>query len=361
MLPGPSSISEADKIVLFLGQYSSQWKTLELYSEEPIISFPANLRGPFTALRAFSVHSESTPLPVLLNATAVREVKIQDFSLSSWQTSLPWDQLTMVEFGYCTHSDCLEMLRHTRNIEILRIHQLTPRVPVLTIPSVCTLPRLHTVDFGPYFRDSDILWHLALPALNHLHLHSFSSECVEQFKSLVTRSGRSPRLLDLHVGDEFGRELDVGYLDVFPSVRALRVVCPSGANTRLHGKFNEFRKLFETIAQTPSILPALESIHIDHWDAEIPLSPLVQMLAARTADAQAETKLQSFTLTFEHDCDNWADLDLVERDHEVENALASLRELRSHGLEVDIRSSFKWLSGNVNSGMIERVNEVKSQ
>ncbi|KAJ6466158.1 hypothetical protein C8R47DRAFT_1079047 [Mycena vitilis] len=192
--------------------------------------------------------------------------------------------------------------------------------------------------------------------------------------NLIIRSGHSPEALDLYLEgwDLDDLEIMLECLNVFVSVRSLKVMGPVRGNTK-----GGLQQLFQGIAQNPSIVrlalckrcvrikdklhtsqegkslivPALETIHINHRQDNIPLSPLVQMLAARTMNAQTGAKLRKITLAFEDDCDNLDSIDPVERDRKVEKTLEQLRELRSQGLEVDVRSSYKWLSKNIGTQM----------
>lgn len=322
----PASPSqESDAILRILGQHSSQWRSLELTSHGPI-TFPADVRGPFSSLTKLSVETYPTSdgpttIPALLDARCLRKLRLENILMVDWQISIPWAQLTTLELLFYSIDECLEFLAHTPNLEVLLVSSETlgsPPDPVTSPP--CYLPRLHTFRVGSE-PSSDILPYLILPSLDHLSI--WLENDADLLERLVGRSGCPLRKLALFLCYmEFTPMHDC--IMSMPSVRDLTLTCPGGTNGSLSA-------LFSMMAEDPFILPALESLMIDDCQVHIDLCPLVQMLAARAGDEGMEgaAKLTSFKLTFDaadlrEDAEIWAR-------PEVEAALDRLRGLRSQG------------------------------
>ncbi|KAJ7136862.1 hypothetical protein C8R44DRAFT_868957 [Mycena epipterygia] len=133
-----------------------------------------------------------------------------------------------------------------------------------------------------------------------------------------------------------------------PSLRGLEM-------TLLGGSSHEFSTLFTTLAEDPSILPALESLTIDKCQTKIELPPLARMLAARTGGMDGVAKLKCFGLFFDHDDLHYDSVDFKQQDEDVELALDQLRSLRSEGLKLEIESSIKWFGRDIDSQMIKAI------
>ncbi len=77
------------------------------------------------------------------------------------------------------------------------------------------------------------------------------------------------------------------------------------------------------------------------------------MLAARWAPIAGVSQLKSFRLIFHQQYqDSYAEVNMKEQNKDVELALAELGDLRSQGLQVDVQSTIKWLSGNITSQIV---------
>ncbi|KAJ7854660.1 hypothetical protein B0H13DRAFT_2206211 [Mycena leptocephala] len=347
----PTSPSpESDQILRILGQYSSQWKSLDLASNGPF-SFPADVRGPFPHLTTVALwaHPSSlgaTTIPTLVNAPHLREVQLDAIELVDWRTSVPWTQLTNLDLLFHDVLECLEILTYTPNLEVLTFRtDHGPEDPILLAPPM--LHRLHTLKLGPD-GGNELLPYLNLPALDDLRLSSVTWESVEAVAALITRSGCSPTTLLLSFYDPEEVECMHDFLSRVPSARSLHMLCPGITNAH-------FRILFDSLSEDP-ILPALTSLIIDECVTEIPLRPLLRMLAARRAPIAGVSQLKSFRLIFHQEYqDNYAEVNMKEQNKDVELALAELGDLRSQGLQVDVQSTIKWLSGNITSQIIKEI------
>ncbi|KAF7338958.1 C3H1-type domain-containing protein [Mycena venus] len=351
----PTSPSpESDRTLRILGQYSSQLKTLDLASNGPI-SFPADIRGPFPYLTSIALlaHPSSfgpTTMPILLDAPRLREVRLDAIDLVDWRTSVPWIQLTSLDLLFHDVLECLEILTYTPNLEVLVFRtDEGPEDPIFSPPP--SLPRLHTLNLGPD-GSNDLLPHLTLPALDNLRLDSVTNESVEAVTALITRSGCSPTTLLVSFYNSEEAECMHDLILCVPSVRNIHMLCAGVTSAHFTG-------LFDSISKHSSILPALTSFTIDECCTEIPLRPLVQMLAARRSPMEGIAQLNSFKLLFHQEYyDVYAEVNMNAQNKDVGLALEQLCALRSQGLQLDIQSTIKWLSGNVTPKMIEEINAV---
>ncbi|KAJ7827384.1 hypothetical protein B0H13DRAFT_2290272 [Mycena leptocephala] len=306
----PTSPSpESDQILRILGQYSSQWKRLDLASNGPF-SFPADVRGPFPHLTTVALWAHpslgATTIPALVNAPHLREVQLDAAELVYWRTSFPWTQLTNLDLLFHDVLECLEILTSLLSGRIM-------------------LHRLHTLKLGPD-GGNELLPYLNLPALDDLRLSSVTWESVEAVAALITPS---PTALLLSFYDPEEVECMHDFLSRVPSVRSFHMLCPGITNAH-------FRIIFDFLSEDP-ILPALTSFIIDEYVTDIPLRPLIRMLAVRRAPIAG---------------DNYAEVNMKEQDKDMELALAGLGDLRSQGLQMDVQSTIKWLSGNITSQIL---------
>jgi hypothetical protein len=132
-------------------------------------------------------------------------------------------------------------------------------------PSPCP-SRLHTLDLGAD-GSNELLPHLTLPALEHLHLTSVNSECVEAVDELVTRSRCSPTTLRVSFYEPESIEAMHDCISRAPSVRNLEMLCAGVTSA-------DFSRLFDSISKDHSILPALTFFTIGECTAQIELRSL---------------------------------------------------------------------------------------
>ncbi|KAJ6576962.1 hypothetical protein DFH09DRAFT_355259 [Mycena vulgaris] len=346
----PSPSQESDAVFRILAQHSSRWRSLDLVSNGPI-SVAVDVRCSFSSLEKLSLRAHPsadgpTIIPSLLNALHLRELCLDSVELMHWDTTIPGSQLTTLELWFHGVDECLEMLAHTPNLEVLIFRSEMPGSPPdpSTFPP-CILRHLHTIDIGAE-SSPGILDYLVLPILDHLDLY-LTNECAERVEPLIKRSGCSPRKLVLYL---YEPDITPIYecISALPSLRDLQMTCLSTTT-------DDFSTLFRLIADTPSVLPSLETMIIADCPTNIDLLPLVQMLAARTTGMDGTTKLTSFRLSFDQEDRHEEVVDLKAQDKDIQLALDRLGELRSHGLEVEIRSAVKWLSPTINSQMIKEI------
>ncbi|KAF8189988.1 hypothetical protein K438DRAFT_1832445 [Mycena galopus ATCC 62051] len=317
---GPGSTMTV-KIFSVISHYSSQIRTLAFSLDAPF-SFPNPEivgRLPLLTKLAVNILAEHDSPPVLTtafsNAPRLREVRLSGASLQ-WIT-LPWIQLTHLEFSDESVSKCLQVLKDTSNLEVLEIYLPSMDMEPLP-PQHLTLPHLHTLKFS-YDREGRLLERLVLPALKTIHLTSLEGEGLSRLRSLCVRSECS--LDSVHLA---GMSTD-------SSTRCLRSL-PSVTKVELQGQFDHAlsNKLVEVLYESRTFLPALHTLTLRECGTEISPSLLAAMLASRSSGAPEEmAKLESFRLFFSRNAP-----------HEyVEDTRALLRPLIDAGLEVFIESS----------------------
>ncbi|KAJ7149486.1 hypothetical protein C8R43DRAFT_503933 [Mycena crocata] len=352
----PSSpTSESDAILRALNEYSSRFQSLDLLSAGPI-TFPDDAKGPFPALKRISLQRReygipvpSSTIPSFLDASHLRAVHLRNIAVDDWRALLPWGQLTTLHIASHDMATGVELLHHTPNLEVLVWSSGGWMEPPDAADSRVVLPRLHTInvdDESQFLLDS-----LVLPGLQHIHCEP---ECYQQVVDLIARSGCSPRKLSISLHYS---PLSPESLSNLPPIREMKISC-------FNHKNDDFGDLFGLLETEPTLLPKLESLTIEDCARKVDVVSLARMLAARMCDVEGSTTLKSFRLTF----DSKVELDGVEEfeelldkdvDTDVQLALKKLRDLRSHGLNMDIHVPIKWISSDINShGMIQEINGV---
>ncbi|KAJ7141667.1 hypothetical protein C8R43DRAFT_954621 [Mycena crocata] len=281
-----SPTPESDGIIRVLDQHSRRWGTLKI-SSNARISFPADVRGPFSALTKIAFHTQNTTpawatITGLLDAPRLREVELDAVDIRDWQESLPWHLLTTLDLWFSDVAQCLGILPHTPNLEHLLYRSETEESPHPST-SISVLPHLKSIlTVGEC--SGEILDYLTLPALETLHL---IPECAAALGPLMARSRSSPQILELNIYEP-DYTLIHKCISSLPTIRELRVSCESLTDDVLSD-------LFEALANNPSLIPALESLDIAECPISVDLLLLERMLSARTTDAGV-SKLSSSIL-----------------------------------------------------------------
>ncbi|KAJ7127430.1 hypothetical protein C8R43DRAFT_1240379 [Mycena crocata] len=348
-----SPTPESDGIIRILDQHSTRWGTLEITSDGPI-SFPADIRGPFSALTKIGFRTQNTEgvsaaIAGLLDALQLREVELCDIELVDWQTSLPWSLLTTLDLWDSHAAQCLGIIPHTPNLEHLLYRSESEESPN-PFSSLCVLRQLKSLLIVGE-SSGQILTYLAVPALENLYL---TPECAAYLRPLIARSGCSPRILELIIYDP-DYMLIYTCISSLPTIRELRMTCDCST-------YEGFNTLFTTLAEDLSVLPALESLHIDECETSIDLLQLERMLSARLKGEDGVAKLKSFRICFtQEEWNDWRDgtRARTSRDKQVDRALDRLRKLRSQGLSLEFPSSVKWDSTDINSQMIKELDTME--
>ncbi|KAJ7466051.1 hypothetical protein FB451DRAFT_1402456 [Mycena latifolia] len=331
-----------DSILLILAQYSSQWRRIDLYTDEPI-SFPSNsLRSPFLSLKKITLNGEEWRedggcTTAFLDAPQLREAELHHLSLA--QISLPWIQLSHLELYSQSALQCVDILEHASNLESLSLDLGSLPGQETSPASPFTMPRLRTIKFVsvmPLY----LLDRLILPALETLelwHLSWLGSEVAH----LVARSGCSVRTLHLF---QMTYYVTKECMRIFDSVTEFTMGLLSWSS-------DDSTHFFNLLAYNRSTLPALEALNIDRCYGDIDIYPLATMLSARRNGVDGVAKLSSFRLSFDPD----------RYDKFIQQALVKILDLRVQGLKMDIHGLRKWSTRNINSQMMEELDNIDGE
>ncbi|KAJ7133316.1 hypothetical protein C8R44DRAFT_22484 [Mycena epipterygia] len=340
-LPLPPG-SPPDAILSVIAQYASQWRTVELeliHSKQPIFFPLDSFRGPLHCLRKVVLSKiDSWPnnapasMTAFLDAPQLREAQLH--TIPAFRIRLPWSQLTKLELHEHTLDQCLEFLRLTPNLEAFSAYIARSSHFQRSLPTLITLPRLHTLrlSFGLY--SSTLLDNLTLPALDALELSHFDSLHIGSLDSFIVRSGCCVRK---------ARMVDMTYESTYDCICSLESVKDLTIRS-LHSSSENLTTLFDEMAESPDILPALESLSFEVCHAEIQVCPLTDMLQARWAGLDGAAKLGFFGLTDSN----------RDRDNYIDCALWRLSDMRAEGLQLDLNWLPIWSSENMSSQLVSR-------
>ncbi|KAJ7474262.1 hypothetical protein FB451DRAFT_1088946 [Mycena latifolia] len=301
-----------------ISHHLPQLRTLRLALDAPF-SFPtAEIRGRIPCLTKLIVNIMHEPQddPMMLtafsDAPGLREAQLYGASLQ-W-ISLPWIQLTHLDFSYQTLSACVDVLRQTPNLKVLRVYIAHDQDAGDPLWAPLILPHLHTLklSYDPY---GMLLGHLILPALQTLELTGFKNQNPSLLLQLGLRSEwslRSVRVTDM------SSESAVLCLRSIPSLEAVEI--------RNEWPERYWKDLITLLAEDDTFLPALRTLTLGGYAVDIVTESLVEMLASRwNGTRQRVSKLASFRLNLYNEPDSVDAVDELRR---------NLRPLMSEGFDV---------------------------
>ncbi|KAJ7041543.1 hypothetical protein C8F04DRAFT_144640 [Mycena alexandri] len=303
----------------FLAEYSSQWRSLQLsFNQSSSDSLPVHLiRGNIPSLveLTLSVWCNS-PLwsTVFQDAPSLRAVRLSNCS-QLW-ISLPWSQLTYLQFADGSPSAFAKILQEVPNLEILEVS--CRRDDSAESPDPVLLSRLHTFKFGfAYSSDTTLFDYITLPGVQTLDSKDgIAHDAVPRFLELGRRSAWAPRSIRLGSAD---------YALAIQCLRALSSLEVVDIQGYLDDPSN-LLPLFESLAADPNFLPALRSITIGGCRGWMPLSSLPEVLAVRWYEKhEGVAMLKTFHLSF---------LGLEMPEDEVCEATLQLHTLVEDGMDV---------------------------
>ncbi|KAJ7644613.1 hypothetical protein FB45DRAFT_1021369 [Roridomyces roridus] len=354
LLPDTSSSGRAacEEIFRILGEHSTQLRVLDLFNYSGGINIPVEWPGPLSSLTKISlstIHDEIS-IPSLLDAPQLKEASFSRSSFATviWPSYLPWNQLTTLRFFHVGIPECLQILEHTPNLELLEFGYNAELEFGFTAPPLL-LRHLHTLILRENLGDR-IMPFLNPPALRKLRLESAIGYCGHNVKLFVERSLCALTDLYLLVEDMDDLAAFAECLPASPSVRSLEINCRN-----INGR-ETMQDMLRLMSKTSSLLPALSSLAISECRTTVQLSWLVDMLAGRMG-SQESAQLESFRMSF------------IERDHTIccedpngvgehrrfSHLLTQLGDMRSKGLKLDIHSTADWFSFEINTKMIEEI------
>ncbi|KAJ6535723.1 hypothetical protein B0H19DRAFT_1271446 [Mycena capillaripes] len=332
-----SLCASSDALLLaFLAPYFHQMQSL-LFCVDAPTTFPNDLiRGQIPFLQRLDINlaiSDFDGPPTLVTAFAdapqLREVVLTTFTLP-W-IALPWGQLTHLEFSGQYTDQCVDILRHTTQLETLLVDVLgsehLPAAPV-------RLDHLHTLKFNEYQWDLSLLDHIILPALTHIEfamsdrlmLPPPENPAATQFITFVARSGCALRSITLIAPNVSST---IACLRAAPT---LAVVNLQNIDWHIHSFIHLFRVLREV-----DFLPNLQSLSLKPCVCaiEIPYGELAALLASRwQGRGNGSARLESFELVLGVE----AGLHPTPTVAELDQGLDALRALEADGLKINIRN-----------------------
>ncbi|KAJ7241023.1 hypothetical protein B0H12DRAFT_47686 [Mycena haematopus] len=305
------------KILSIISHHSSQLRTLTFSLHTPF-SFPDDeIWGCLPLLTKLSVNilaRDDTPvmMTAFRDAPRLREVKLSGASLQ-W-ISLPWIQLTHLEFCDGSIASCLQILKETPNLEVLGIF-----MPYLDRESLplhhLALLRLHTLKFT-HDAEGELLKRLVLPALNTIHLAGLQGPGLSWFIDLGVRSAWPLRFIRL------------SNMTVHSCTTCLRSLSSATQVEIRNFEFTgpDLNQLI-TLLHDNSVVPALQTLTLVDCGTEFSVRSLTEMIASRLSGAHdGLVKLRSFRL---FSC--WLSGSFVEE------IWTGLRPAMDAGLEVHIK------------------------
>ncbi|KAJ7914042.1 hypothetical protein B0H13DRAFT_2463676 [Mycena leptocephala] len=314
-------------ILSFLAPYSVQLHTLGFTLDKPF-SFPNaqfQKKLPLLEKLVVNVITESDH-PVIMTAFSdaprLRQVRLSGAS-RQW-ISLPWIQLTHLEFSDESVPSCLQILQETSNLEILDVYLPGWESNSLRPPPL-TLPHLHTLRFR-YDHDGILLDRLVLPSLKTIQLTSLRDEGVSRLFSLGVRSAWSLRSIHLK-----SMAAHILYLRSLSSLEEVEIQYSWEWSS--DALLDELDELIKLLHDDSTFLPALRALTLRECGSDIPVSSLAEMLASRwNGDHDGVAKLESFRLFFSREA-------VSDSQASVDEIAERLRPLIDAGLDGVIGSS----------------------
>ncbi|KAJ7447568.1 hypothetical protein B0H11DRAFT_2290139 [Mycena galericulata] len=319
-LSGSPILSTPAAILSHLAHYSHQWRILRLSFHLPS-SFPNDkIQGRVPCLTKLTINiigGYDVPEMVTAFRDAPRLRDVQLFGASFRSLSLPWIQLTSLNFSGGTLSNCVEILEQTPNLELLSVHLLT-KTRIGKPP--LTLLHLHTLVFQCDHAIM-LLDYLTLPALKTFELSALESDGVLALATRSQWSLRSIRLVALP------SPASVLCLASTPSVEEVEIR-HSAAIFWWHDSLD---KLISLLRKDDAFLPNALVLKLTHCIAHVSASSLAKMLTSRRNESrEGIAKLETFHLLFEPG--------KVPRKY-LEEIVRRMRPLQDMGLDIVVGES----------------------
>ncbi|KAJ6473993.1 hypothetical protein C8R47DRAFT_1221252 [Mycena vitilis] len=335
------SESSNDAILSILAQHSSQWMTFRLQSDQ-LLQFPSG--GPLYALKRVGIDAAYHPFDGQEPITAFREAPdlhdVRLARLSRAHICLPWEQLINLSLSGHSAAHAFDILRVTPGLVSLSLVAITRAGGdhFITMPPQ-TLPHLRSLwlSGGGWIY---LLPHLTLPSLEHLSLSDASHDGIffaHLPQLFVDQSACSVQTLHC---ERTGFKTTSDFLQSMPSVCELVLETPPWALA----DFGEFFDQLAAIDSTPTLLPALESLHIKFRKGTLDIYSLVDMLEARWEGNEGIARLKSCYISSSSDDEG--------RSGRVEECIAQLRELRAEGMDINIHLQHKWSTREITKEMV---------
>ncbi|KAJ7159468.1 hypothetical protein C8R46DRAFT_1286652 [Mycena filopes] len=250
---------------------------------------------------------------IFSDAPLLREAHITGLAFDPF--TLPWGQLTTLGLGGYSRESYAEILRHTPQIQILRLEcggggdlfqPLPPAVAALTLHHLHTL-ELHG-DRDGQDEEEALLHALTLPALRNLELAAVPMELEEAVVELLTRSHCSLASVSICSPSEYLYR----HLAFHKAARTLDKIHITDLDWNPH----DLNTLFLIMAHNAvhgATLPNLQTLSISSSRlVDTPYAAIAKMVTSRQGSEEGYAPLRSFHLThpqvtpFQHDSEAFA-------------------------------------------------------
>ncbi|KAJ7502113.1 hypothetical protein B0H11DRAFT_2367132 [Mycena galericulata] len=291
---GSPILSTPAAILSHLAHYSHQWRSLRLSFHLPS-SFPNDkIQGQVPCLTKLTINmigGYNVPEVVTAFRDAPRLRDVQLFGASCRSLSLPWIQLTSLNFSGETLSNCVEILEQTPNLEVFA----TTAIMLLDC--------------------------LTLPALKTFELSALE---IDGVLALATRSQWSLRSIRL-VG--LPSPASVLCLASTPSVEEVEI----RHSAAVFWRHDSLDKLISLLRKDDAFLPNARVLKLTHCVVHVSASSPAKMLTSRQNESrEGIARLETFHLLFEPD--------KVPRKY-LEEIVRRMRPLQAMGLDIVVGES----------------------
>ncbi|KAJ6509092.1 hypothetical protein DFH09DRAFT_1199135 [Mycena vulgaris] len=251
-------------------------------------------------------------LTAFSDAPCLREADLSGASLE-W-ISLPWNQLTKLEFSYQSLSACVEILAQTPNLEVLVTSAQWRPETAPTPPRL--LPMLHALRFT-YDPDGLLFDYLTLPALKTLTLTALDHGGSARLHNSGVRSAWSLPSIQLTC---MSPDATILCLRHIPSLETVFI-----NNTEYFEV--PWGPVVELLTHDDTFVPAVRSLMLKGLGDGISTASFVDMLVSRrNGQREGMVKLEFFRLEF----GRYDDPDFVER------VRSEFRPLTIEGLNIEV-------------------------
>ncbi|KAJ6569353.1 hypothetical protein B0H19DRAFT_1373548 [Mycena capillaripes] len=314
-----------------LTPYSMQWRALSCNIGMRNSYAISDIRGHIPFLRALAItlydmNASQPPISAFSDAPNLRELTLVTTYANSLPAliTLPWEQLTRLDYNHRDIPQCMKLLSLTPHLEIFSVSAaLSARES--EPPASVRLDRLHTLHFKRY-STLGLLDYVVLPSLKHLHIDS-----VTQYSKLtpfLARPGCS--IVSISFGSTASSWL---------YVEAGLVAAPTFTEVFI-GSFVSHRDLFSKLRTEPDFLPNLQTLSLTTKPAQLSLDDILQemteMLVARWYGSNGSVQLTSFHLVCYPDSPNFFSHLYYPNTSKAEYHIDKLQMLAAGGCKMNI-------------------------
>ena len=257
-----------EDIIQLLNAHSGRWRHLDVQLPHALVSQLTNASSDsYSQLEALKISgyvsyangdgmrptAPGTLWKMRSSRPSPRRVDITGFRLR--RVKINWNNTTEVTFRSLYANECLELFRQASRVVACTIinvtsgHDEDSPEPTCLVPTLLSLKTLK-ISFSSRISESLVMDRICAPVLTHLSVNGSGPH--DYIERLIDRS--TCQLLSLEIGDE-GYEI-VGRLDISSIARKTPRLKSLWLNNL---SFNDFKVVFELLAQTSEPLADVES------------------------------------------------------------------------------------------------------